>query len=234
MDLSEAEHAPSEYRSFRELFVRRLRPGTRQLNGDARVALCPVDGCLSSSGVADAGTLIQAKGIHFSVVDLVGDEEVGEQLQGGAYAVLYLRPKDYHRVHVPVSATLKRMRHIPGSLLPVQPSVVRNVDGLFVRNERVVFELVSEAWGFFVVVCVGATAVGAIESPMQPDACDVTLEKGDEIAAFNLGSTVIVLWGSSRVQMEVNEIGREVRLGDALARLNYSDNETAEPGVGTE
>lgn len=222
MDLGEAEHPVEGYRSFQALFVRRLATGARSVDLADDAVVSPVDACVSASGVVSHGALMQAKGIDYSLAELVADETLAQRLEGGFFATLYLRPRDYHRIHCPLDATLTAVRHLPGTLFPVQPHVVRNLRGLFVRNERVVLELAVPG-GVVAMVCVAATGVGNITT-FQGDgtpaslAAEVplTLQKGQEVAAFNLGSTVVLVFSAEMVTPEPLELGQEVRMGQRL------------------
>ncbi len=228
MDLSEAEMLLSEYRSFHDLFVRRLQPGARIVDETRDAAISPVDACVSTAGEIGDGVLIQAKGVSYSLAELLGDRDLAGELSGGSFITLYLRPKDYHRIHCPVACTVTGVRHIPGKLFPVKPYMVRHLRGLFLRNERLVLRL-SCAMGNIAMVCVAAAGVGNITTafarPGNGQAAtwqDVSVprERGDEVAAFNLGSTVILVFPPG-VALEPVSPGQEMRMGQIIA---LSDN----------
>ena len=228
MDLSEAELDLSDYKSFSELFVRRLRPESRVIDSPANVLISPVDGCVSLAGVAEAGRLIQAKGLDYSLFDLLGDRQLAQQLEGGSFVTIYLRPRDYHRIHAPCAARLETLRRWPGTVFPVQPSSVRAIKGLFVRNERVVLQFRCGA-GAMAAVFVGAAAVAAISTPFEDasaSACHfspaVDVQRGDEIGAFHLGSTVILICQSGCATLDALEPGQEIRLGNRIGVLGPS------------
>jgi phosphatidylserine decarboxylase len=229
MDLGEAEHGVEGYGSLQELFVRRLRPGARPLDPAPGSVVSPVDGCLSAAGVVRRGELIQAKGLSYSLERLLGDGRLAQQLDGGRFFTLYLRPRDYHRIHSPVDGRVTALRRIPGDLLPVQPHVVRNVRDLFARNERLVLRL-DTALGAMALVCVAATGVGnisvAFSDPAGGNGAGGTLSlpvsRGDELAAFNLGSTVILVFEPQRMVAAELAPGQEVRVGMALGRAAAS------------
>lgn len=227
MDLGEAEQPITEYRCLGDLFVRRLRPGLRPVQEAPDVVVSPVDGCVSGLGQAYQGGLIQAKGIEYPLAELVDSPELARSLDGGVYATLYLRPGDYHRIHCPISGHLVALRRIGGRLFPVQPFVVRNLRGLFVRNERLVLELQTDL-GKVAMVCVAAAGVGCISTifddlrgsngdprrrPLR-----VPVRKGEEIARFNLGSTVILVFEPNAVQLAALAPGQEVRMGQPVAQ----------------
>jgi phosphatidylserine decarboxylase len=227
MDLTEAELTISEYPCFRDLFVRRLRRGARPVDPAPDVIVSPVDGVLTTSGAVESGTLVQAKGIEYSVAELVGDARLGRELEGGMFFTLYLRPKDYHRIHSPFRGAVASVRLLNGGLFPVKPYMVRNLPDLMVRNERLVVLLETGA-GRMVVVCIAAAGVGTIargvDGVTSVDgelAEKVALDKGAELAAFNLGSTVILLVESNQGTAVPLPPGREIRMGQALARIGH-------------
>jgi len=208
VDLSEAaEPDPRAYPSFNAFFTRALKPGARVADPDPRALLMPADGRISQCGPIKAGDIFQAKGQSFTAAELLGDEEAAEPFADGVYATVYLSPKDYHRVHMPWSGTLRETVHVPGRLFSVGPDAVRNVPRLFARNERLVCHFDTD-FGPMAVVMVGALLVSGVETvwsgveiPRYADTVTVkdyrgagiTLERFDEMARFNYGSTVIVL-----------------------------------------
>ena len=208
VDLSEAaEPDPRAYPSFNAFFTRALKPGARVADPDPRVLLMPADGRISQCGPIVAGDIFQAKGQSFTSAELLGDEEAAEPFADGVYATVYLSPKDYHRVHMPWSGTLRETVHVPGRLFSVGPDAVRNVPRLFARNERLVCHFDTD-FGPMAVVMVGALLVSGVETiwsgveiPRYADTVTVkdyrgagiALERFDEMARFNYGSTVIVL-----------------------------------------
>ncbi len=150
----------ASYHSFNEFFTRALKPGARPLAKADFV--CPVDGRISQFGAIEGDQIFQAKGHKFSTTALVGgDATLAKHFEHGSFANLYLSPRDYHRIHMPCNAVLKRMIYVPGELFSVNPTTARGVPGLFARNERVVCEF-DTAFGPFVMVLVGATIVGSM------------------------------------------------------------------------
>jgi phosphatidylserine decarboxylase len=232
VDMNEAaDPDPAHYRTFNEFFTRALKPGVRP-HAQADF-LCPVDGAISQFGALEGNRLLQAKGHHYTAQALLGgDAALAAQFDGGHFATLYLSPKDYHRVHMPCSARLTRMVHVPGDLFSVNPVTARAVPGLFARNERVVC-VFDAAFGPFVLALVGATIVGSmatvwhgVVNPPRPgrlrewryDDAPVLLQQGDEMGRFLLGSTVVMLW--PRMPLRFNAgwgPGGAVRLGQAMA-----------------
>ena len=241
VNLAEAlEPNARAYPHFNAFFTRALKPGARPIAPGDRVICCPVDGAVSQIGVADADTLMQAKGRTFSLTALLGDAERAKPFQGGAFATLYLSPRDYHRIHLPLAGRLREMAHIPGKLFSVSPLTARMVDGLFARNERVVTRFDTPA-GPMALVLVGAINVASIETvwagaitpplgktirrwdyPLQGDGA-LRLEKGVEMGRFNMGSTVIVLFGPGQVRWEAEiKPGAIVRMGQRLGKMAKS------------
>ncbi len=222
MNLSEAEHSLDQYRCFSDLFIRQLQAGARPIDGTPDTLVSPVDGCLSRQGTITRGCLVQAKGIDYSVAELLQDDTFAAQLEGGTFFTLYLRPKDYHRIHCPIDVELISSCSIPGSLFPVKPYMTRNLRGLLSRNERLVFQMNSPA-GKMALVCVAATGVGTISTVFDGALPGVApkgrrLNKGDQIAAFLMGSTVILLFQSGRIEAPLSTEGQEVRVGQTIAR----------------
>jgi phosphatidylserine decarboxylase len=234
VDMSEAEKPDIEsYATFNEFFTRKLRPGVRPLA--PADFICPCDGTISQFDAINDDRIIQAKRHDYSTVALVGgDRKLASHFQHGSFATLYLSPKDYHRVHMPCAGRLIRMIFIPGTLFSVNPVTARGVPELFARNERAVCVFVTEH-GPFVLVLVGATIVGSIETVWHgvvnpPGAREVrewqyqdgdwVFEKGDEMGRFSLGSTIVLLF--PREKLEFNPAWapeREVRLGEAMAAI---------------
>lgn len=225
---------PAAYPSFNEFFTRALRPDARPLSNAAFV--CPVDGAISQFGAIARDQIFQAKGHTYSTRALVGgDAELAEQFTDGAFATIYLSPKDYHRIHMPAGGTLRRMIHVPGDLFSVNPATAQGVPGLFARNERVVCVFDMEVGGRtvpFVQVLVGATVVGSmaitwhgVVNPPRPgtlrewryDAQPVRLQRGEEMGRFLLGSTVVLLWPRDTIAFNPEWApGNGVRMGEAM------------------
>ncbi len=232
VDLDEAEHADAAaYPTFNAFFTRALRPGARPLAAGDRTVLCPVDGTVSALGTIHADRIIQAKALDYSVAALLGDERLAEAFQGGRFATLYLSPRDYHRVHMPLAGTLQQMRYIPGRLFSVAPVTVDSIPGLFTRNERVVSVFRTDA-GPLAIVLVGAINVAAIETVWSglitpprgrrvqdwhyPEGEGPDLARGAEMGRFNMGSTVVVLTGASVTWRTDLGTASPVRLGQDL------------------
>lgn len=235
VDLSEAESAdPASYTSFNTFFTRGLRPGARVPDPDPRALLMPADGRVSQCGVIRNGDVFQAKGRSFTVAQLLADDRAADVFRDGLFATLYLSPRDYHRVHMPHGGTLLETVHVPGRLFSVGPAAVALVPRLFARNERLVCHFQTD-FGPMVVVLVGALLVSGVETvwsgieiPQYGDAVTVkdyrgagiTLQRFEEMARFNYGSTVIVLLppGVATLAPQLSAES-EVRLGERLATL---------------
>ena len=232
VDMSQAiEQDPTAYASFNDFFTRALLPDARPLDTDQRSILCPADGAISQLGSIEHGRVFQAKGQSFSVLELLGgNAQHADLFQGGQFATVYLSPRDYHRVHMPLSGTLREMIHVPGKLFSVNQLTAGNVPELFARNERVVCLFDTEA-GPMAVVLVGAMIVASIETVwaglVAPPTRQVRsqeygtsapqLERGAEMGRFKLGSTAIVLFGPGHAQWDEKLLaGSLVRMGQKL------------------
>jgi len=203
VDLGEAAGA-AEWCSFDAFFTRKLRDGARVVDGDPRAIVSPADGRVEAIDRVTAGGTFRVKGRPYGVAELVGDDDEARRYAGGAGAVVYLSPRDYHRVHAPVSGTIGRIRSMPGDYFPVNAVGVRHVANLFCRNRRVAIEIDTVGGlGRVTVVMVVAMIVGRITT-LGIDARDVPVgdhvfepglrvERGDEIGVFHLGSTAVVL-----------------------------------------
>jgi phosphatidylserine decarboxylase len=240
-DPAEAERPIGEYRSVNAFFTRRLRPGVRKWPSDWHVVASPVDGTVGQLGTVTSGRALQAKGKEYSVAELLGDAEAAKAYEGGTFLTLYLSPKDYHRIHTPLSGRVVSVRHLPGGLMPVNAPSVASVDRLFCRNERLICHL-DTAVGRCAVVAVGAYNVGRITAAFDPDwttnrprsrVADtrsynppMSIGREDELMTFHLGSTVVVLWQRGRVELERRlEPGATVRVGEGVGSVNSGGRE---------
>jgi phosphatidylserine decarboxylase len=236
VDMTEAvESQPEAYTNFNAFFTRPLRAGLRPL-AEADI-VSPADGCISQIGRIEESGLLQAKGRHYSTWALLGgDDERAAWFRNGTFATIYLAPRDYHRVHMPIDGELLATTYIPGKLFSVNSTTAAGVDRLFARNERLVCYFDTAA-GPMAMVLVGAMVVAGIDtvwsgqvSPPQrrPQRSDyrnlpepVTLAKGEEMGRFQLGSTVILLFPEGRMQWAPHfAAGSQTRLGEALGNLS--------------
>lgn len=238
VSMSEAakEHV-EDYPSFNAFFTRALKDTIRAFPETNDVMACPVDGVISQIGRIGQGRIFQAKGHSYSTLELLGGrEKVADRFSNGMFATLYLSPRDYHRIHMPLSGTLKQMLYIPGRLFSVSPSTTRAVPRLFARNERVVAVFDGDT-GPFAMVLVGAMNVAAIETvwhglvtpPHRRQIGEyfyadkpLNLRIGQEMGRFNMGSTVILL-ASGNIQW-LPELAAElpVKLGQPLGSITGS------------
>ena len=215
--------------SFDAFFTRRLREGARQVDPDVRVVASPADGRIESVGPIDPGGTFVVKGRPYSVAELVGGEPEARQLLGGAGCVVYLSPRDYHRVHSPVGGRVRRIRSMPGDYFPVNDIGTRHIPNLFCRNRRVSIEIDADGGlGRVTVVMVVAMIVGRITA-IGVDARDVPIgdhvfdpplrvARGEEIGIFHLGSTAVVLLEKASAGRWL--VGEEsVRYGQAILRM---------------
>lgn len=236
VDLSEAaESDPRAYPSFNAFFTRALKPGARVADPDPRALLMPADGHISQCGAIEDGRIFQAKGQSFTAAELLGDAAAAEPFRNGLFATVYLSPRDYHRVHMPWTGTLRETVHVPGRLFSVGTDAVANVPRLFARNERLVCHFDTD-FGPMVSVMVGALLVSGVETVWSGEEIPaygtaitrkdyrgkgITLERFAEMARFNYGSTVIVLLppGVATLSPEL-KAESPVRLGQRLATLD--------------
>ena len=233
VDLSEAaESDPRAYPSFNAFFTRALKPGARVADPDPRALLMPADGHISQCGAIEDGRIFQAKGQSFTAAELLGDAAAAEPFRNGLFATVYLSPRDYHRVHMPWTGTLRETVHVPGRLFSVGTAAVADVPRLFARNERLVCHFDTD-FGPMASVMVGALLVSGVETvwsgveiPAYADRISrkdyrgkgIVLERFAEMALFNYGSTVIVLLPKGAAMLDPSlKAEMPVRLGQRLA-----------------
>ncbi|MGC4028284.1 MAG: archaetidylserine decarboxylase [Steroidobacteraceae bacterium] len=237
-DLADAAQPdPFAYPSFNAFFTRALREGARPLAGGEDVAVSPVDGRVNQAGPIAADRLLQAKGHDYTLEALLAGAAPGwaGRFRNGAFATLYLAPINYHRIHMPAAGTLREAWYVPGRLFNVGLAASRDIPGLFARNERVVL-LFDGAAGPFALIFVGALNVGSMDTVWHgnvaprrprrvqrlplPEDRPLHLPRGAEAGRFNMGSTVIVLFGPGQVELEPTlTTGEPIRMGTALARF---------------
>ena len=222
-DPGEAQLALGGYASLSAFFVRRLKPGARAIDDDPDALVAPCDGTVLECGTIRAGEALQAKGRAYPVRELLGGAGDDLELEGGSYWTIYLSPRDYHRVHSPIDARLTEVRWIPGARRSVAPKIVARRDRLLATNERAVLRLESER-GPCLLVMVGALNVGRIRvvgvrPGTTPDVPPV-LERGAELARFELGSTVVLVCPAGGAKpAEGLATGTHVRLGSRIGTL---------------
>ena len=237
IDLSEAvDEDPEHYACFNAFFTRALKPEARPIESSPDAVVSPVDAEVSQAGTVDDNWLVQAKGRYFTLEDLLGDADLARRFRGGSFATLYLSPRDYHRIHMPVAGSLERMIHIPGRLFSVNHATTRAVPRLFARNERIV-NLFDTPAGPAAVVLVGAIFVGSMDTvwagtvtPVErrvsqwrydgEGSSPVRLDRGQEMGRFNMGSTVILLFPPGSVGWSDQFVaGSTVRVGKRIGHL---------------
>ncbi|WP_449284899.1 archaetidylserine decarboxylase [Marinobacter sp. PE14] len=236
VDMSEAaEPNPEAYATFNDFFTRELKPGIRPLADGEKTLVSPVDGAISQLGQVTGDRVFQAKGQSFSLSELLGGEEATTApFADGEFSTIYLSPKDYHRIHMPMAGTLRQMIHVPGKLFSVNPVTAENVPNLFARNERVACIFDTDS-GPMALVLVGAMIVGSVETRwagvVVPGSKQVTstryegeqaisFEKGEEMGRFRLGSTVIMVMPKGSVSWNSDQVaGKAVRMGEAFGAL---------------
>jgi len=238
VDMSEAaEPDPRRYATFNAFFTRALKLGARPLADGAEAIASPADGAVSQLGEIDSGRIFQAKGQSFSVLELLGGSAVrAAPFLSGKFCTIYLSPRDYHRVHMPLDGRLREMLHVPGRLFSVSQYATRVIPRLFARNERMA-AIFDTAFGPMAVVMVGAVNVSAIETVWaglvtppagkgvrsvdytQDSAAAVRLKRGEEMGRFNMGSTAILLFGDARVAWDASlRVDMAVKMGAEIGR----------------
>lgn len=233
VNMSEAEQTdPSAYKTFNAFFTRSLKSELRPIAKGTRVLASPVDGKISQVDTVRAGRILQAKGFDYSVVELLGgDATRAEPFLNGQFTTIYLSPRDYHRIHMPLAGQLLEQVYVPGRLFSVAGHTVRTIPRLFARNERVAAIFETE-FGKMALVLVGAINVAAIETvwaglitpPNQTAVrvdhyADISLAKGAEMGRFNMGSTVIVLLEKNTWNWGQTQVEQAVKMGMPLAEL---------------
>ena len=233
VNMNEAlEQDINTFKSFNHFFTRELNSNVRPLTTTPNAIACPADGTVSQAGKINDGDIFQAKGKNFTVTDLLGgDSKRAEPFNNGVFTTIYLSPKDYHRLHMPLTGTLREMVHIPGRLFSVNTATTNSVPGLFARNERVAAIFDTDA-GPMALVLVGAIFVSSIETVWHgavtpPSITSVrswqyqenapVLKMGEEMGRFNMGSTIIVLLAKNKAEWDSNFTAEKVvKLGEHI------------------
>jgi phosphatidylserine decarboxylase len=235
VDMSEAEEPEiGYYQTFNEFFTRPLKWDIRPIVAGKNMLACPCDGKVSQAGPIKAGAIFQAKGRAYTVFELLGgDKAMSKAFADGRFATLYLAPHDYHRIHMPLDATLQRMIHVPGQLFSVADWTVQEIPRLFARNERLACFFETAA-GPMAMVLVGAMNVSAIETlwsgqVVPPGARSINeydyrhshqkIKKGEEMGRFNMGSTVILLTTNKIEWLPHIRAGQPVKTGQLIGHF---------------
>ncbi|HHH39875.1 MAG TPA: phosphatidylserine decarboxylase [Sedimenticola sp.] len=243
VDMFEAENPrPTSYACFNDFFTRALKADARPIAAEPDAVASPADGKINQAGYISDGRLLQAKGHDFSLLQLLGGRyDLAGEFADGGYVTIYLSPRDYHRVHMPVTGRLREMIFVPGNLFSVSEATTHLVPGLFARNERVIC-LFDTAAGPMAVILVGAIFVGSMETVWAGEVRGpagepttwlyagnqpVVLKKGEEMGRFNMGSTVITLFARDRVQWDPALVpGVRVRMGQRIGRIRPGQGES--------
>jgi phosphatidylserine decarboxylase len=235
VDLSEAVIKDADlYPSFNAFFTRQLESSARPIADDNSDIVSPVDGEVSQAAPIKQGRMIQAKGRDYSLLELLGgDVNLASLFEEGYFATIYLSPRDYHRIHMPMDGHLRKMSHVPGRLFSVSQYTTESVPNLFARNERVISLFDTQA-GPMAMILVGAIFVGSMETvwdgvvtPVRhrissweyapQSAQQLTLRKGEEMGRFNMGSTVILLFPKGRIAWdEIMTNGESLKMGQRI------------------
>lgn len=237
VNMDEAQRqTPEAFENFNDFFTRELKEGMRPIDDKSNSIVSPADGAISQLGPIENGRVFQAKGHDYSLIELLGgNSQTAEEFMGGQFATIYLSPKDYHRLHMPVTGTLREMIYVPGDLFSVNQTTAQNVPRLFSRNERVV-AIFDTDLGPMALVLVGAMIVAGIETtwagritpfdrkvrstsyPVQGETiAPLVIEKGEEMGRFFLGSTIVVCFGEDKMHwLEEMKAERPLRLGESI------------------
>jgi phosphatidylserine decarboxylase len=231
VDLTDFVVPDGGFESLEAFFTRALRPGARPVDPDPDALVSPADGQLADRGPIESGASLLVKGRSYDVGDLLGSREEADRYVGGWFVMVYLHPRDYHRVHTPVAGIVRRVRHLPGTLYPVNAIGEDHVEGLFAKNERVAIFVEPPDGGVeTVVMMIGALGVGRITlafSDLETNAGDgvtrshvldppVTLARADEVGTFHMGSTAVVLVPPGRSSPDGARAGEHVRVGERI------------------
>lgn len=235
MSIAQQEN-PEEYPNFNSFFTRLLKPEARPIVQERNAIACPADGSISQIGQIHAGSLIQAKRFYFQLRDLLGgSDSLTKTFEEGSFTTIYLAPKDYHRVHMPLTGSLIKTIYVPGKLFSVNTLTTQSIPSLFSRNERLICLFKTEA-GPMIIILVGAMLVASINTVWQTafnrktittytPPHPIELERGAELGHFKLGSTVIVLFTKNAI--EWNPAFHEntiVKMGELLGEVNVKES----------
>lgn len=233
VDFSEVRDPLDTFPSLQAFFTRALRDGVRPIDAAPDAFVSPCDGAWGAAGIVEQGQLLQVKGRAYSLAALLGDAEAARRFEGGAFATLYLSPRDYHRFHAPCAARVVRAVYLPGALWPVNRIGVEGVQGLFAVNERLcAFLAVAGASEDLCLVAVGATNVGKVRvtfddlttnvrgaAPTVRTYRDVPLAKGEEWGRFEFGSTIVIVAARELLTLDLQPPATPVRLGERIGTL---------------
>ena len=231
VDLSEVDMPPGGFRTFDDFFTRKLVAGARVVDADPKALVSPADGRIEDLGKLTAGAELLVKRQSYSAADLLGDPEAAALYEGGYYFIVYLAPRDYHRVHAPTCGGVQYVRYVPGTLFPVNRIGTDHIPQLFARNERLAIVQESVVHGIVTTIMVGAIGVGRIglsfddlqtnrgDAPGVRSYADspIARDRGEELGVFHMGSTAIVMTPPASALDVVAEAGASIRMGEAMA-----------------
>lgn len=231
VDLSEVDMPSEGFRTFDDFFTRRLVEGARVVDSNPKALVSPADGRIEDLGKLTAGAELLVKGQVYSAADLLGDPDAADRYQGGHYFIVYLSPRDYHRVHAPTCGDVQYIRYVPGTLFPVNRIGTDHIPQLFARNERLAIVQRSVVHGVVTTIMVGAIGVGRIglsfddlqtnrgDTPGVRSYADspISRDRGEELGVFHMGSTAIVMTPPGCTLDVTAEAGASVRMGEAIA-----------------
>ncbi len=231
VNLEEVDAPPEGFRTFDDFFTRRLLPGARVVDPDPRALVSPADGRLEDLGAISAGGELEVKGRPYTVASLLGDDSAAAAYHGGYYFIVYLSPRDYHRVHAPTCGNVQAVRYVPGTLFPVNRIGTEFIPRLFARNERLAIVQSSVVHGLVTTIMVGAIGVGRIglsfdevetnrgHAPGLRSFADAPIarDRGEELGVFHMGSTAIVFTPPACVLEVAVEPDAPIRMGQAMA-----------------
>jgi len=233
VDFQEVRDPLASFQTFQQFFTRALQPGVRPIDPAPEALVSPCDGAWGAAGTVQSGALLQLKGRPYSLARLLGDEAEAKRYEQGAFATLYLGPKDYHRFHMPCDATPLQARYLPGSLWPVNAIGLEGVDSLFAENERIVASFSLGGEHRLCIAAVGATLVGkvhivfddlttqsGIEPVLHTYPAAAPLTKGQEWGRFEFGSTLVLLATPGTLTLDIAPPGSPLRLGSRIGSLN--------------
>ncbi len=230
VNMAESEKSIRDFNTFNEFFTRELKAGVRNIDSSKKSIISPVDGRVIEFGKIEKNTLIQAKGKTYSLESLLQNKDAAKKFEDGSFITIYLSPKDYHRIHSPVSGKISGYSYIQGNLFPVGNFSSAQIDELFSKNERLI-TYIEYSGGTVVVVKIGACTVGRIRINYEDSAFDTSMKinvekkyakkfpvrKGEEIGRFELGSTVVLLFEKNTINFEKISGGTQIKMGEKIA-----------------
>lgn len=232
VNMSESKKDVYDFKTFNEFFTRELKHGARKPDSSKNSVISPVDGKIMEFGAIDKNTLIQAKGKIYTLESFLEDAEAAKNFENGSFVTIYLAPKNYHRIHSPVSGKIVGYQYIPGSLFCVSKRSSEIIDNLFSKNERLITYLESQN-GLIAVVKIGACVVGKIRASYESTAFDtycnmklkktyskkIPIEKGAQIGMFEIGSTVVLLFEKDAISFDDMVRGKELKIGQKIGTM---------------